>query len=178
MSKRVLLTGVEARLKVAFGIASNDIKHIGVQPTGQPPPHAGQWYIAIFPGARTNNDSNPLSLDETYSIGVTVTMRMGYAPKDRQGQRIIMDANDGILAIADKVRAAIHGNYDILTVANAAIPGTNGFIEPLSFQGDSSILEKSPDWVFAEGDDNPPTTFAVELRFGGARRIQTLESQA
>lgn len=176
MSKAALLRGAQKRLRATFDDPSG--KRIGIQPTGQPPPFAGQWYIAIHPGARSNSDTNPLSLEERYDLGVTVTVRMGYAPKDRQGERVLLDAPDGILHLADRIRADLHGNYDVLIEANTLIGDeSNGFVEPLSFQSDSVIQEKPASWVWADDDENPPTTFAVEMKFGGALRVQTLESQ-
>lgn len=173
MSAPALMQAVETALR-AF-LTDPDGKACGVQPDGQPPPNCGQWYYAIHWNGANQADRNPLSHDIAHTITVTITARMGYAPKDRRGARITMDAE--LIERAEAVAApgVVHGNYEILNTANADIPGigvsTNGFIEPLCLLGYGPVQFRGGDWV-SSTSENPDTVLTCEVRFGQARRIQ------
>ena len=69
-------------------------------------------------------------------------------------------------------------DYTAMNAANTALGASvNGFVEPLHFAAMSAPMIKGPDWFSAEDSANPPCGLAIELRFQGARRIQTIESQ-
>lgn len=174
MSDIALLGAAESRLRSLF--ADPEGKFVGIQPDGQPPPVAGQWYVGLDSAGYRNTDTNALSLDESYDLLVVVTFKYAVVPADRRGQRwqATAELRDKALAI----RAALHMDYTTLNAANTALgAAVNGFVEPLRFRNASKVLSKGADWVWAEDAVNPPSVFAVELRFGGARRVQHLESQ-
>ena len=81
---------------------------------------------------------------------------------------------------ADRLAApgVIHGSYELLNSANALIDGfgvtETGFIEPLLYLSDGPVLEKGGEWVSSAAKD-PPTVLAIEVRFGGARRVRPFE---
>lgn len=172
MSARALLKGVESVLRTA--LADPDGRACGVQPDGRPPPGAGQWYYAVHYAGRRGVGTIADHLDTAAQVTVTITAKMAYAPRDRRGDRLTLDAE--LLDRAEAVARAVHGNYLVLVKANVLTPGvgtsTNGFVEPLLFQGDTPVLEKGPDWVYGQESSHPPTVLAVEVRFGGARRIE------
>lgn len=142
---------------------------------GQPHPDSGRRFIGIDGDGFQNSDTSPQGLDERYGILVVVTFRMDYSPIDRKGAQATLD--DHIDETVDRVRSYLHGDYTTLASANAAIGAThNGFVEPLTFRGASALIEKGPAWFHAEEAANPPAGLAVELRFGGARRLQLLGS--
>ncbi|WP_020474923.1 hypothetical protein [Zavarzinella formosa] len=141
------------------------------QPDGQPPPNAGQVYYAVHEGAWTNTADE--SLDEYCGVCVTITLRAGYAPRDRIALALLRD----LRARRAAVRAAIHDNYDLMNLANTKLgPAVNGFVEPLRFRDAGRPQTKGPDWFYAEAAGHPVAGVTVTLVFEKARRVQTLES--
>lgn len=150
-----------------------------VMPDGQPPPMAGEEFVAVHPDDWTNTDDNPLSLDEIFGICVTLTFRVGYLPVDRTGSKGMLPLVSGWYARAGQVRALLHANYTAINNANTLIGATeNGFIEPLSFRSGSVPQARGPDWFWSEDDRDPAAGYTIELRFGGARRKQVIEEQS
>ena len=175
MSDVALLGAVESRLRTAFG--DTEGRFVGIQPGGQPPPVMGQWYIGIDSLGYRNTDDNALSLDESYDVLVVVTFKYAVAPVDRRGLK--MQATGELRDWSLKARAALHMDYSTINAANSTLgAAVNGFIEPLRFRNASKVLSKGADWVWMDDAHHAPTVFAVELRFGGARRIQHIESQS
>lgn len=183
MSIAALLTAVETRLRSVLSDPNGEV--CGAQEDGKPPPFAGQFYYAVWwPGSR-QTDQNPLSLDVEHQVTVTVTARMGYAPRDRRGA--ILKAVAQIEQQAERVAEAVHANYaELMNVANANVVGTaewaaaqvppvaatkNGFVEPLRFIDYGPVKKQSAEWVGAKPDSNA-AVYTVDVRFGGARRVQ------
>lgn len=174
MSDIALLSAAETRLRSVFNDPEG--RFVGAQPGGQPPPAMGQYYVGLDSAGYRNNDARGLSLDEVYDLLVVVTFKYAVAPADRRGLK--MQAASEIRDTALRVRAALHMDYGVLNAANALIgAAASGFVEPLRFRSASAASAKGADWVWAEDAAQPPTVFAAELRFGGARRVQTIESQ-
>lgn len=178
MSMRALKQAVETRLRSAA--CFNDLtvtlgRNIRRAIRGQPMPKAGQWFIGIDGDGFSNQDHRPQGLDETYGILVVVTFRMDYAPDDRKANQLTLDEH--LDDTVDRVRRYLHGDYTTLATANTTIGASaNGFVEPLSFLSASRAIEKGPEWFWSEADQDGPAGVAVEMRFGGARRIQLLGS--
>lgn len=187
MSVAALLKGVESRLR-SFAVLSDANGRIcGIQPDGKPPPNAGQWYYAIWwPGSR-QVDVNPLSHDVDHDINVTITAKMGYAPRDRRGERVTLDYELISRAEAIAATGVIHSSQEVLDLANVLIVGTaeyvadagsgtptvNGFVEPLRLLGYGPIREQGSDWVYSDSE-HAPTVLTIDVRFGGAKRVQGL----
>lgn len=173
MSMRALLTATRNRIRTALSLTERNCE---IMPDGQPPAFSGELYIAVHPGDFYNDSLT--SLDETYSVYVTITRRADYSPHDRLGTQLLTHL-DGLYGRAEAVRAIVHMDYSIINAANSIIgPLRNGFVEPLSFQNCTYLGVKGPDWFNAEGSDDTPTGLAVQLTFGGARRVQVIEEQA
>lgn len=186
MSISALLRGVESRLRSAAVLDDAPREAVGkvcgVQADGSPPPFSGQFYYAVwFNGAR-NNDPNALSMEWYYNVGVTVTAKMGYAPKDRRGARLT--TSNELLDRAMAVAAALHQDDSHRIEANQLIVGTaewaalqtptgrttvNGFLEPLRFQSVSKVQDAPPGWA---GTDGQNEMLFVDVLFRDAFRAQ------
>lgn len=190
MSISAILKGIETRLRSASVLNDQPTEAIGkvcgVQPNpGRPPPGAGQYYFSVHWSGGRQTDRNPQCHDVLQAVVVTITARLGYAPKDRRGKQITTVGN--LLDIADTIFGpnVIHGNYDVLAAANALIPGTkeylvatggdpatttiNGYVEPLVGLDYGPEREESPDWVGSEAEVD---VYTIPVRFGDARRIR------
>lgn len=184
MSTRAILRGIQTRLRSAAVLDDSAGTICGIQPNpGRPPANFGQLYYSVHWAGNQSNDPNPQSLDTAHTANVTITARLGYAPRDRRG-RVITDAEE-LYDLAEAVVTAIHGNYDVLTEANKLIPGTaeyvainggaasaNGFIEPFVFQSYGPEIEQSADWI--KSSQEPSGVYSIPIRFGTARRIKYL----
>ena len=183
MSMDALLFAVRARLRASpsaspagLGLAAGECN---VEMDGHPTAMSGQVYYAIHGGAISNDDD--LALDEVYEVLVTLTMKAGYLPRDRQGEHLGARASTGLYARALAVRALLHMDYNTLSEANSGNPWSigsqdNGFVEPLKFAGIGRPQQQGPDWFFSEGDDVAGRS--LEVRFTGARRRQVIEEQS
>lgn len=186
MSIAGLLKGVETRLRAADVLNDQPTEAVGrvcgVQPDGSPPAGAGQWYYAVwFAGARTA-DPNSLSADWAYSATVSITKRMGEAPRDRRAARMMLEHE--LLDQAVYVAAVLHQN-DIARIAmNALIVGTaeyadlhggtetvNGFTTPLKLLSVGNVTRAPANWVYSE---EKTEAYYIDVKFGDAQRIQVL----
>jgi hypothetical protein len=179
MSMRALLLATKARL-LASPLSLADGTCL-VMHDGQPPGSAGQTFYAIHPGSIQSD--HDLSLDETYDLMITVTVRTDYCPHDRLGEDVITKASTGLWAKVEALRAVVHMDYTILRDANAGQSysigsSENGFIEPLKFLGATYLGAKDASWFWSDGHDETPAGLAVECRFGRARRAQVIEEQS
>jgi hypothetical protein len=183
VSVRALLKGVESILRTALSDSTGTF--VGVQPDGRPPNGSGQWYYAIHWAGATGDDANPQSIDCLHAVTVTISARMGYAPKDRRGERITLDQEllDRAAAVAES--SLIHGSWAVVTAANQLIPGTsqyvaihggiattNGFCETLVLQHYGPVVEMPGEWVGSDQPDKNVLTCACN--FGLGRRVQVL----
>ena len=157
---------------------------VDVTEEGRPKPHSGQKFYGIV-GTNFSNSARE-SLDEEYSVEITVTLRAGYAPVD-QIDDLLTTATTGLWALVEALRAHVNMNYVILWDATqnasygcdpAAAGGENGFVQPLRFAGAEYLGAKGPDWFGAEGHDDAITGVAAKLRFDFARRVQVIEEQS
>ncbi len=181
---------LQATLTRSRAILTLDESQSCVSLDGQPPPFSGQKFLVIHPGEFSNSDQN--YLEETYGVRATLTLRAGVVPEDRIGANLLTLATTGLYALIERLRAGLHMDYTLLQIAGGTVGGSalsggqsyslaatvNGFHEPLMFQNCSAPEPKGPDWFWAEGQDDAITGVAVILSFGGAKRLQTIESQA
>ena len=200
MSIRALLKGVEKRLRSAAVLNDRPDEavgqFVGVQPRpGRPPRNAGQWYVAVSHGGGRGADPNPQSHDVYHGVVVTLTARLNYAPKDRQGERLT--TVDDVYDLVDRIAGpnVIHGNYDLLGYANELIVGTaewaalevgrvasvNGYLEPLVLGPFGPEREAGPGWVGSQGSSLvrdgvvsslTSDVYVIDIRFNDARRIR------
>ncbi len=145
---------------------------------GKPKPSAGELYLAVHPlgwqGISGDDD-----LHEEAQIGVTITLRMGFAPSDRFGVAAWLQANTGLDAVARVVITALHKDQLVRIAANTIIGTTSaGYVTPLWFMSGANPQFREAAWFSATVDpdakDTAPCGVSQELRFGRAQRCQAV----
>src|SRR5262245_31512241 len=106
MSIGALLLGVEKRLRsedVFNDQPEQEIgRVVGIQPApGMPPRNFGQFYVSVRWGGGRGTDANPTRHDVFNGVILTLTARLNYAPRDRQGKRFTTVGD--VLALADQI---------------------------------------------------------------------------
>jgi hypothetical protein len=189
MSIRALLLGIEKRLRSADVFNDRPQESVGayfgVHPApGSPPPNFGQWYCSIAWGGGRQSDQDPQSQSVYHGAVLTLTARLNYAPRDRQGKRLttVGDIYDLVETIC--APNVIHGNWlTVFQYANEFIEGTaqyveaagagtatvNGFMETLVLDTYGPERVAPPGWG---GIDAPKDVYVIDMRFARARRIQ------
>ncbi len=151
---------------------------------GQPPPGCGELFVALHPGEWTTEDIE--GLNEVFGLDITVTVRVGVLPRDRMAPTSILAslAGESLDQQLEAIRALLHLDSvrdQWLNQANTYIGGTaNGFVEPPRFRGGDRPQACGPDWFGTDWDGQgplPPVGISQTLHFGGARRLQRIESE-
>ena len=184
MSMSALLLAVRSRLRAATTATGGGLAYeqteCDVGWDGRPHPSAGQVYVAIAPGGI---QTDPHMYDEgradAYEFTTTLSFRIGQLPVDRWGESSIVLATTGLYDRAHAIAALLHMNYTVMNDANTTIGATyNGFCECPRFSGMGAPQQQNPEWWWAEGQlHEPPVGLSIEIRFGGAKRYQTIASQ-
>lgn len=187
MSIRALLKGVEKRLR------SEDVLNdrpdeavgalVGIHDDGKPPANCGQFYWALWWTGGRGIDKNPERHEVMHGVCATLTARLNYSPRDRQGTR--QTAIGDVYDMVDRVAAprVVHGNWDTITYANEFITGTaawaaldsenrevsvNGFCGTLVL----GTITKRPAPAGWLGSEKGGDVVVVDVRFELAQRIQ------
>ena len=184
MSLAALAQAVRDRLQavILMNGESTDANTCECTFTGKPKPIMGQLFLAVhilgWQGISGDND-----LHESAQIGVTVTLRLGFAPEDRDGIAVWLAANTGLEPITRAVVKAIHKDYaNVMNLANTKYIGTGsaGFVTPLWFLGGGNPTFQQASWFGAVPDPEDPNStpcgVSMELRFGKAERCQALDN--
>lgn len=173
MNELILATIEHLRSPLGLSLSASDCDE---QPDGFPPPNAGQIYYAVDEYGWTNTADE--SLDEYCGVSVTITLRAGFAPKDRHAMALRRDLRR---RRAD-VRRVIHNNYDLMNLANRKLEEhfkhpVNGFVEPLRFRSAGKPEIRGPEWFSAEANPNASAICGVSctLLFERARRVQVID---
>lgn len=182
MSARAARLATRDILKTALSLNTDQCE---VMPDGKPKPDAGELFVAVHPGYWHARDIE--GLEEEFGVRVTVTMRLGAVPLDRAGPSAqdLLDA--GLDAKCRQVMKALH--LDVsgdawLNAVNAYIsadtpnaPAT-GFVEPLRFRDGGTSEERGAEWFWAEDAEHsdPPSGLSQTMQFGGAVRVQSIET--
>lgn len=186
MSYRTLLLATRNRLRdtlVSGGLAyPSAVCEVQLGP--EPPPVCGEKFVSIHEGSWQAEDIEGLS--ETFGLDVTVTFRVAKVPEDRQGTNALVGPTGASLdEECRKIVACIHldkGGDAVLNAANTLLGGTvNGFCEPPRFRGADIPRLRGPDWFGAEDVSSGRIQnmgLSQTLHFGGAKRVQTIESMA
>lgn len=174
MSMRALVLAAVARLQAANSWTSSTCE---ASIDGAPPPMAGELFAAVRPGLWICNRDDG-GLDEEFGFDVVITRRLGFAPTDRQDSDVMTTSGaTGIMTVAETVRAQLHMSYTVIDTANTTIGGSaDGFIEPVRFLSATPPRVVGADWFSSDQDDFQAGLMQT-LTFGGARRVQTIESQ-
>lgn len=180
-----LLNAVTAELAAEFGDDLGDAaRHCRVTlPPGKPPPFAGQWFVAVWSPADFG-DGNGNYYGGTFSIKVTITFRMAWAPQDRQGSESAKTGGAlGFYRWADRAKHRLHGSDAVRNAANTAYAADqdfyNGMVENLIFRG-TTYQTRGPDWVGSESEDPAAAEEVVtaELSFDNALQVTKLRADA
>ena len=199
MSMRALLLAVRDHLRaktpsgtfptgtVATGPGWPD-PWVTVNYDGSPRPIDGDFVVIVHPGGSSCHSTE--SLDETFEVNVTISIRHGGHAYDTWGDSIVTPLKiqgteyPGLYAAAETVRASCHVNYNIVDRANAIINSdfantTNGFEEPLFFAGMGPPELKSGSWWTAKTKkgNEPRAGLSITVRFQPARRTQRIDLQ-
>lgn len=146
---------------------------------GQPHPGAGQWFYAVHPG-EWSGASEDADLDEYIGFLVTLSLKVGFSPKDRIGRKYI-ETQKGFEKNFRRVIVppGLHRNDSLMNAVNVQIladdpVASQGFCEPALFLGMSGPPEfKGAEWfTSAEDTKFAYAGMAQTAVFGKARRVQ------
>lgn len=191
-----LVRGVTTRLRSSAVFNDNpdgplrSDRLVFLMPDGNPPNNFGQFGVVVHPLSERPDDRNALTWDCFYEVGITVTARMGYSPKDRKGHEISQisqpaDVSLHLLELATKAARSLHQDDLHRIEANKLMPGTaeyvaihggtatvNGFLEPLRLIGGIETPRAAPpNWAGVKDAGN---MLVVAVRMGDARLIQPI----
>lgn len=153
-------------------------------PPGKPPSWAGDVWYSVFGRNMVGNTQRPTSIDRTYGVGVTITLRVDARPQDRIGNSLMLGIDTGMYDRVDDLADYFHENaYAILTAANTnmrsaqtlGVDTDQGFEEPLVFQNASDPTEQGPSWFNADPtkQGGPAAAgYSVTLNFGGMTYVK------
>lgn len=182
MSLAALLVGVRDELRSVLGIQD---ALIGIQEDGQPPPGIGAaLYISIHPlGWRpTTNREIIQGLDESYSIGVTITKRISAIPEDRKDEEVFLKSLVGFEKLSRRIMVALHQNWDVIERANNFIIAqktddleVDPIMEWLRWERTQEIpTPRDGSWLWETREELIPRVASetVTIVFSEARRVQ------
>jgi hypothetical protein len=143
-------------------------------PGPKPPPSCGQEFFSIFSleWVSGSPDLN-VGIDESYGVGVMISMRAGYAPFDDHGEELYIKATESLEAYSRIVMGLLDKSIPVMQAANNLI-GSQAYtiIEPLRWQStDASPSYVDGNWFGAAGGDEY-SGLTQQINFGGARRKQ------
>ena len=177
MSHSAICLAVRDQLQVTFSLDSSSCE-VGFD--GSTKPSAGQFYVAIHP-LGLEGISNDFDLGESYSVGVTLSMRLGVAPKDRRGIAIWLDQADGtgLHQCVRQAITAIHQNQNVRIAANTHIAGGGGNIVTALLLMPGGVQPpqiRSYDWFSAVAPDGQSQVddagVSQTITFGKCQRVQ------
>lgn len=177
MSLAVLAQAVRDTLQTAFSLTASSCE---VSFDGQPKPSAGELYLAVHPGAWTKAEGD-YDLDEEYTIGVTVTIRMGFAPKDRWGIEVWAASTDGLDKRVRQVIVAVHHNQAIRQLASTRLfQGEKYFVTPLQLLRVDPPKLQNWSWFSASPPEREgqiaESGVSQTVWFGKCRRCQSVDN--
>lgn len=185
MSELAIINAVLAELRDGAKRINSpklDRMNSGFEPAGQPPPAAGDLYIAVDEdGVQNPKDPAQDHLKERYRIKVFINRRTGATAPDRYST-IYSRFSGGLLVIERAIVAAIHGNWDIRVAANALLveaangSAVNEFLTPLWYTGRPRTTPRGAEWSGETSGQNPVGWIVRELNFVGCDRVQPLSS--
>lgn len=175
-AEKSLLLAVRNRIRAECGYDDDQCQ---IEYDEQAPATAGDVYVVVMTGGwqpgpvhRTSGGVNDL----VYSVDIGVVRRIGNIPRDRL-RNVFYEHVAALTEAIDDIYVEIDFDYTLMNAANTLITeetaSTEGFIEPLVFQG----MERRPRLVsgemFAAGQSGQRAGLMRTISFGGARRITT-----
>ena len=180
MSMAQLLETTQEWLRTELSLADH---FCGVQPFPEPPPVAGEFYVAICEGGITAPGGTENWLLEQYTVVVSIMRRSGQYMKDRQKNLLkrlpsTIESGDRLEALERATIRALHGRHDFRIAYNTALGAPDASL------GESAVLPllyrgRGPTTLFESPSEEPSTRFEWlrrDLRFQGLDRKQKLEN--
>lgn len=154
-----------------------DSEMIDITPKGQPKPSSGEKFIGIT-GTRWSpqiTDQNR-GLDEIYGFKVVVSFRSRAVPYDRHGRSLYVQAISNMESYCRRIMVKLHQNVDFFAKTDLITPGVDRLTEFPRWMGtDPEPRPVGPEWFHAMPEELE-AGYVMEVRFDGARRIQTYEN--
>lgn len=178
MSMVALCKGVVDHLRSTGVVNSSDPLLCDLAFEGYPHPAAGEVFYAVHAGDwGVSGVEGDWDLSERMGCVVTISKKLGYAPKDRRATDAWAKVLTGLDALSRKVVVALHQNQAVRAQANTYLGATDGgFVTALLFKGATRPEIKGSDWFGTEpsasGDD--VIGIAISLTFGMMERYQTI----
>lgn len=168
MSQQSIVRAAVAHLRTQLSL---DVYTCDETDDGKPTPSAGPVFYGVHPGEWRNSADD--SLDETYGVLVTITMRLD-VPWDRAGPELLGKATTGLAARCAALRVKVHSSYTLMDLANTLIADpANKFVEPLRFTDGGRRARRGGDWWIASGKEKY-AGYSQTMTFGRARRVQLI----
>lgn len=178
MSLAAVCKAVRDTLQTTFNLTADSCE-VGFD--GMPKPACGEKYIAVHPLGWTCQPGDH-DLHEEFTIGVTITLRMGFAPKDRWGIAVWLAETDGMEVMLRKAIKAIHHNQTVRELATTYM-SYSGFyaLTPLQFiRVDAKPTVQGPNWFSApmpETDGQVAECGVSQMiTFGKCQQVQNIQS--
>lgn len=175
MSLAACMIAVRDVLQDLFRVDENSCE-VGFD--GKPKPACGERYFAVH-SLGWNGINGDWDLGEEYTVGVTVTIRTGFAPKDRWGIAVWLAENDGMESTIRQVITAIHHNQTVRAAMDAVLDETGGgnFVTPLQLMRVDNPVVRNHTWFDADvPEDGAVAESGVSqtIVFGKCQRVQNI----
>lgn len=177
MSMAALLESVQDHLRTELAIGD---QFCGVQLDGEPPPVAGEFYVAIDEGGINAPGGTEDWLLEQFTVVVSIMRRSGQYMKDRKANLLKREASSikGLEELERRTIRALHGRHDFRIQYNIllGVPDESlgeMAVLPLWYRG------RSRTYSYVNANEEPAQQFAWlrrDLRFAGLDRKQKLEN--
>lgn len=191
MSMEALLQSCRDHIQVLFGLDADSCE---VMMDGHPKPSAGELFIAVHPGRWGKAAKGDVGQGESLGVKVTVTRRLGEAPRDRWGTAVMIAnlGNRGLYAICRKIMYELAGDntgnldtqsrYQVLIDANAylGIPKAtppamqqwnDGFQVPLEFRDGGIPETKGYEWFSSPPPEPDADGYIGQVECGVAQTL-------
>lgn len=176
MSLAAVCKAVRNTLQAEFNLNADSCE-VGFD--GQPKPSAGEKYFAVHPLGWTGLPQD-WDLGEEYQMAVTVTLRLGFAPRDRWGIAVWLAEDEGMETLIRQVITVIHHNQTLrlLAVNLQKAPGGGNILTPLQFIRVDAPVMRDYDWFTAVAPENRNQTdqcgVSQTIVFGKCQRVQSI----
>lgn len=173
-----LITAVRAALRTGMPLVFTNLEDGDIDIEYDEMAHAakGDYYVVVTPGGITPGPHNLWVDDHYVAVNITIILRAPKVPRDRQRDMFLIGASS-IANIATTVDDLVGDSYAINDAANALIlaeeSSSEGFIEPLRFQGMDPKPTPASGSIFASNSKNQVAALKRTYRYGKARRLKT-----
>ena len=177
MSLAALLEAAQDHLRTELSLSN---AQCGVQMDGDPPPAAGEFYLAIDEGGVSSPGGTENWLLEQFTVVVSIMRRTGQYMKDRQGNVLKREATaiKSLEELERRTIRALHGRHDFRIAYNTSLGAPDESLGeiavlPLWYRG------RGRTYRFQSSSEEPAQKFEWlrrDLRFGGLDRKQKLEN--